>query len=86
MSTVAIHSIVLETPHVEAPSGHKAVRWLVLALLAYAVLPFAGVGLYENGSGQSLFSLWYLIGFMLLGFFLMHELITPFPSAQHDAG
>ena len=86
MSSVALHPIVLETHDVEAPSGHKAVRWLVAALLAYSVLPFAGVGLYENGSGQSLFSLWYLIGFMVLGFFLMHELITPYPAAEPKAG
>ena len=86
MSTVAFHPAALETQHAEEHAGHKGLRWLVLALLAYMVLPLVGVGLYQNGSGQSFFALWYVIGFMVLGFFLMHELITPFPGTQRRAG
>jgi hypothetical protein len=59
--------------------GHKAVLIFLLALLAYATLPVFGVGFYRNGSGQLFFQLWYLVGFMIIAFFLMHELITPLP-------
>ena len=64
-----------ETSH----KGHKAVLGFLVALCAYAVLPVFGVGFYRNGSGQLFFQLWYLVGFMLIGFVLMHELITPLP-------
>ena len=64
-----------ETNH----KGHKAVLIFLFALLAYSALPVFGVGFYRNGSGQVFFTLWYLIGFMLIAFFLMHELITPLP-------
>jgi hypothetical protein len=71
-----------ETSH----KGHKAVRIFLFALLAYAALPVFGVGLYRNGSGQVFFTLWYLIGFMILAFFLMHELITPLPPKDTGRG
>jgi hypothetical protein len=59
--------------------GHKAVLVFLIALCAYSVLPVFGVGFYRNGSGQLFFQLWYLAGFMVIAFFLMHELITPLP-------
>jgi hypothetical protein len=59
--------------------GHTAVLVFLLALCAYGTLPVFGVGFYRNGSGQLFFQLWYLIGFMIIAFFLMHELITPLP-------
>jgi hypothetical protein len=64
-----------ETSH----KGHKAVLVFLAALCLYSVLPVFGVGFYRNGSGQLFFQLWYLVGFMLIGFLLMHELITPLP-------
>jgi hypothetical protein len=66
--------------------GHKAVLIFLFALLAYAALPVFGVGFYRNGSGQVFFTLWYLIGFMILAFFLMHELITPLPPKDTERG
>jgi hypothetical protein len=62
--------------------GHKAVLIFLVALCAYSVLPFFGIGFYRNGSGQWFFQLWYLIGFMIIAFFLMHELITPLPPKE----
>ncbi|MGA7990391.1 MAG: hypothetical protein WCC53_03060 [Thermoanaerobaculia bacterium] len=59
--------------------GHKAVLVLLAVFCAYAVVPVFGVGFYRNGSGQKFFDVWYLIGFMIVAFFLMHELITPLP-------
>jgi hypothetical protein len=58
----------------------------LLALCAYATLPVFGVGFYRNGSGQLFFQLWYLIGFMVIAFFLMHELITPLPPRDTNEG
>jgi hypothetical protein len=66
--------------------GHKAVLIFLVALCAYSVLPFFGVGSYRNGSGQLFFHLWYMIGFMIIGFFLMHELITPLPPKETSGG
>jgi hypothetical protein len=66
--------------------GHKAVLIFLIALCAYAVLPVFGVGFYRNGSGQLFFQLWYLVGFMLIAFLLMHELITPLPPKDADQG
>ena len=68
-----------------AKKGHKAVRILLALFCAYALLPVFGTGLYRNGSGQVFFDLWYLIGFMLIGFFLMHELITPLPPKDETS-
>jgi hypothetical protein len=59
--------------------GHKAVLVLFVAFSAYSLVPVFGVGFYRNGSGQKFFDLWYLLGFMIVAFFLMHELITPLP-------
>jgi hypothetical protein len=70
----------------EGKKGHKAVLIFLVALLAYALLPVFGVGFYRNGSGQVFFTLWYLIGFMVLAFFLMHELITPLPPKDTQRG
>jgi hypothetical protein len=67
-----------ETSH----KGHKAVLVFLAALCLYSVLPVFGVGFYRNGSGQLFFQLWYLVGFMLIGFLLMHELITPLPPKE----
>jgi hypothetical protein len=54
--------------------------WRADALFcAYALLPAFGAGLYRNGSGQVFFENWYLLGFLVVSFFLMHELITPLP-------
>jgi hypothetical protein len=64
--------------------SHKAVLLFLVALCAYSVLPVFGIGFYRNGSNQLFFQLWYLIGFMVIAFFLMHELITPLPPK--DAG
>jgi hypothetical protein len=66
--------------------GHKAVLIFLFALLAYALLPVFGVGFYRNGSGQLFFTLWYLVGFMIIAFFLMHELITPLPPKDTERG
>jgi len=71
-----------ETSH----KGHKAVLVFLFALLLYAALPVFGIGFYRNGSGQLFFTLWYLIGFMILAFFLMHELITPLPPKDTGEG
>jgi hypothetical protein len=68
-----------ETSH----KGQKAVLIFLLALCAYATLPVFGVGFYRNGSGQLFFQLWYLVGFMVIAFFLMHELITPLPPRDN---
>jgi hypothetical protein len=62
--------------------GHKAVRLLLVALCAYSTLPVFGIGFYRNGSNQLFFQLWYLVGFMVIAFFLMHELITPLPPKE----
>ncbi len=59
--------------------SHKAVLLFLVALGAYSILPFFGIGFYRNGSNQLFFQLWYLVGFMIIAFFLMHELITPLP-------
>jgi hypothetical protein len=59
--------------------GHKAVLVFMALLAAYACLPVFGVGFYRNSSGDRFFQLWYLIGFMVIAFFLMHEVITPIP-------
>ena len=72
-----------ETTH---NKGHKAVLIFLVALCAYATLPVFGVGFYRNGSGQLFFQLWYLVGFMIIGFFLMHELITPLPPKDTSEG
>ena len=48
------------------------------------MLPVFGVGFYRNGSGQLFFQLWYLVGFMVIAFFLMHELITPLPPKDTE--
>ena len=74
--------MVDETSH----KGHKAVLIFLVALLAYSLLPVFGVGFYRNGSGQLFFQLWYLIGFMVIAFFLMHELITPLPPKDTERG
>ena len=74
-----------ETTH-EGHKGHKAVLIFLVALLAYSLLPVFGVGFYRNGSGQLFFQLWYLIGFMVIAFFLMHELITPLPPKDTERG
>jgi hypothetical protein len=66
--------------------GHKAVLVLLAAFLGFALVPVFGIGLYRNGSGQVFFDLWYLIGFMITGFFLMHELITPLPPKEKTSG
>jgi hypothetical protein len=66
----------------EKHGAHKAVRYLLIALLACAVLPVFGVGLYTNSSGDRLFSLPYLLVFMGIAFFLMHEVITPLPPSR----
>ncbi|MGZ6971126.1 MAG: hypothetical protein ACXVID_05650 [Thermoanaerobaculia bacterium] len=66
--------------------GHPAVLIFLLALCAYGTLPVFGVGFYRNGSGQLFFQLWYLIGFMVIAFFLMHELITPLPPKDTNEG
>jgi len=71
-----------ETSH----KGHKAVLIFLFALCAYALLPVFGVGFYRNGSGQLFFQLWYLVGFMIIAFFLMHELITPLPPRDTSEG
>lgn len=66
--------------------GHKAVLVLLAVFCAYAVVPVFGVGFYRNGSGQKFFELWYLVGFMIVAFFLMHELITPLPPKSPPPG
>lgn len=66
-------------PHAEKHESHKALFFFLFALAAYAMLPLVGVGFYRNGSGDRFFSLWYMIGFLLIAFFLMHEFITPVP-------
>ena len=67
-----------------AEKGHKAVRILLALFCAYALLPVLGTGLYRNGSGQVFFENWYLLGFLVVSFFLMHELITPLPRREKD--
>jgi hypothetical protein len=71
-----------ETSH----KGHKAVLVFLVALCAWATLPVFGVGSYRNGSGQLFFDLWYLVVFMVIAFFLMHELITPLPPKDTGEG
>ncbi|MEO8055310.1 MAG: hypothetical protein ABI768_09155 [Acidobacteriota bacterium] len=67
-----------------AKKGHIAVLVLLALFCAWALVPVSGAGLYRNGSGQVFFDLWYLLGFMILAFFLMHELITPLPPKAKD--
>jgi hypothetical protein len=73
----------------EAKPGHaeshgaRVVLLLLAALGAYSVLPFLGVGTYQSANGQRFFSLWYMVGFLLIAFFLMHEFITPLPPADN---
>jgi hypothetical protein len=69
-----------------SPKGHKAVRLFLVALCAYGALPVFGIGFYRNGSNQLFFQLWYLVGFMVIAFFLMHELITPLPPKRTVTG
>ena len=69
-----------------ASKGHKAVLVLLALFCAYALVPVFGMGLYRNGSGQVFFDTPYLIGFMVLAFFLMHELITPLPPKKETGG
>lgn len=59
--------------------GHRVVLVLLVAFVAYALVPVFGFGRYRNGSGQTFFENWYLLGFLVVSFFLMHELITPLP-------
>jgi hypothetical protein len=68
-----------------AEKGHKAVLVLLALFCAYALVPVFGIGLYRNGSGQTFFELWYLVGFMIIAFFLMHELITPLPPKDETS-
>ena len=69
-----------------ANKGHKAVLVLLALFCAYALVPVAGVGMYRNGSGQIFFETWYLLGFLIVSFFLMHELITPLPPKEDTSG
>ncbi len=75
-----------ELEHVggETP-GHKTVRYLLFLLIAYSVLPFLGVGLYKNASGDRFFSFWYLLVYLVISFFLIHEFITPMPPKEPKA-
>ncbi len=59
--------------------SHGLLRLLLVALAAWAALPFFGVGVYTNGIGQRFFSLPYALGFLVVAFFVMHEFITPLP-------
>jgi hypothetical protein len=68
-----------------ANKGHRAVLVLLALFCAYALIPVFGVGMYRNGSGQIFFDLWYLLGFMIVAFFLMHELITPLPPKDETS-
>jgi len=83
-------SLGLEAPETPAPNDvtkHESphlIKWLVLALLGYSFLPAFGVGTYRSASGDKFFDLWYMIGFMLIAFFLMHEFITPLPPRTED--
>ena len=64
---------------------HVLPKILALVFCVYAVLPAFGIGSYRNGSGQRLFDLWYLLGFLIVGFFLIHEIITPLPPKEPHA-
>jgi hypothetical protein len=64
--------------------GHKSVRYLLLLLIAYALLPAFGIGLYRNSSGDRFFSFWYLLVFLVISFFLIHEFITPMPPKEGE--
>jgi hypothetical protein len=64
--------------------GHKSVRYLLFLLIAYALLPAFGIGLYRNNSGDRFFSFWYLLVFLVIGFFLIHEFITPLPPKEGE--
>ncbi len=68
-----------------AKKGHKAVLVLLALFGVYSLLPVLGTGLYRNGSGQVFFDLWFLVGFMVIAFFLMHELITPLPPRDESS-
>lgn len=59
--------------------GNKLLKLGLLVLLVYTLLPVFGVGRTRNATGDVLFELWYLIGFLVISFFVMHELITPLP-------
>ena len=74
-----------ETEHrAEGAHGHKSVRALLVLLVVYALLPAFGIGLYRNSSGDRFFSLWYLILFLVISFFLIHEFITPLPPKEEN--
>lgn len=66
--------------------GHHAVLLLLAVFVAYALIPVTGIGRYRNGSGQVFFEEWYLLGFLVVSFFLMHELITPLPPKDSTSG
>ena len=66
--------------HRHGPRSHRAVIVLLAALAAWGLLPFLGLGTYGTPNGQTFFTMWYLIGFMVIAFFLMHEFITPAPE------
>ncbi len=70
----------------EAEGQHKAghARLFLYALIAYTLLPVFGIGTQRNASGDKLFQLWYLIGYLVVSFFLIHELVMPMPPKEHD--
>ena len=70
----------------DGKKGHKAVLVLLVGLVLYALVPFFGIGRYRNASGQVFFDNWYLLGFLVVSFFLMHELITPLPPKDTSKG
>jgi hypothetical protein len=75
-----------ETEHAAGEAhGHRSVRYLLVLLVVYALLPAFGIGLYRNNSGDRFFSFWYLLAFLVISFFLIHEFITPLPPKEERA-
>lgn len=70
----------VEKSHDVDEHGHgRIIKILIGALSLWALLPVFHIGTYTNASGDRSFDLWYLMVFLVIAFFLMHEVITPLP-------
>ena len=68
--------------HAEKHKGHWLLKASLIALLAWPLLAFFGIGVYRNASGDRSFDLWYLLAYMIIALIVMHEFIAPLPPRE----
>ena len=64
--------------------GHGLLKWATILMMAWAVLPFFGIGLHKTTSGDRSFDLWFLLSFMVIALVVMHEFIAPLPPKDAE--